>query len=131
MGMHLERIQDWETLARKAGHRPAALARLVGVSVRQLQRVFREQRACTPREWLVQSRLRHAAELLRQGKSDKEVAAAVGFQTASSLCHFFQQTTGGTPQEYLVAGPIRSEWTSRWSPHTSTKSTRALNHFEL
>lgn len=109
MGMHLERIHDWETLAREAGHQATALARLARVSVRQLERHFKQRCNATPRDWLIQTRLRHATELIRAGQTDKEVAAVVGFRAASSLCHFFKQTTGCTPQEYPETQTRRPE----------------------
>lgn len=105
MARHLERIQnrEWVARARASGHWATRLAQSVRVSVRQLERHFEEHRGCTPRVWLIQTRLDHAKELLRQGLSDKEVAPAVGLGSNSTLCHFFFRNTKLTPQQYLAA----------------------------
>jgi transcriptional regulator GlxA family with amidase domain len=62
------------------------LARLVGMSQRQLQRLFREHLNMTPTKYYLTLRLRRARELLLQtDMSIMQITMACGFQSA---CHF-------------------------------------------
>ena len=62
------------------------IARLVGLSQRQLQRMFKYYLDVTPTHYYLQLRLRRARELLLQtGMSIMSVTVACGFQ---SSCHF-------------------------------------------
>ena len=131
MGMHLERIQNWETLARQARHQAAALARLARVSVRQLERHFQQKHHSTPRAWLIQSRLRHAIEAVRAGQTNKEVAHAVGLQTASSLCRFFRQAADCSPQQCLATLPAEADRNQSPFRPNLPSPTRDLTHFEI
>jgi len=62
------------------------LARLAGMSQRQLQRLFREHLGMTPTHYYLTLRLRRARELLLQtDMSIMHITMACGFQSA---CHF-------------------------------------------
>jgi transcriptional regulator GlxA family with amidase domain len=62
------------------------LARLAGMSQRQLQRLFREHLGMTPTHYYLTLRLRRARELLLQtDMSIMNITMACGFQSA---CHF-------------------------------------------
>ncbi|MFN0217338.1 MAG: GlxA family transcriptional regulator [Hyphomicrobium sp.] len=62
------------------------LARLVGLSLRQVQRMFQETLNTTPSKYYLRLRLRRARELLLQSQlSITEIAVSCGFQ---STCHF-------------------------------------------
>ncbi len=98
---HLEWIVDWESLARKAQHKAANLAKLNKASLRCLERFFKEKLKFNLHQWLIGTRLRHAAQLLEHGQTQKEVASEVGFETVSALCHFSKKHTAMSPAQYL------------------------------
>jgi AraC-like DNA-binding protein len=102
MRKRLEWIHDWERLARQASHKATKLASDTGFSLRHLERFFKKQPEKSLHAWLIDTRLRHAIELLGEGESHKEVAAEVGFSSDVALCHFFTMHTGFPPKRYLV-----------------------------
>ena len=73
----LLRITNWEQRAAEAKYEPADLAGLCSISLRQLERHFREHKSVTPREWLRQLQCRKAGELIEKGYSTKAAAAEV------------------------------------------------------
>jgi len=101
MDLLLQRIEDWEPRAREAQHHAAQLARLCKCSLRKLERFFQERFRLCPRQWLIGTRIRHAVELLQQGRPIKDVALEVGFKFPSGLCRFFRKTTGLPPIRYV------------------------------
>jgi len=73
----------------------------VGVSRRQLERLFRETLGRTPGAEIQRLRLERAGELLAQSDLPvAEVAAISGFGTAEYLATLFKQATGLTPLRY-------------------------------
>ena len=75
------------------------LARLAGLSLRHVQRMFHEALGMTPTAYYLRLRLRRARELLMQSKmSITEVAVSCGFK---STCHFsksYRSVFGCTPR---------------------------------
>ncbi len=64
----------------------AELAKLAGLSLRQIQRMFQETLGTTPTKYYTRLRLQRARNLLLQsGMSITQIAVACGFQSA---CHF-------------------------------------------
>ena len=57
MNSHLDRIDDWPSLARAAHYRSEELASLADFSLRQLERYFAERFGKPPRAWLKELRL--------------------------------------------------------------------------
>ncbi len=75
------------------------LAKLAGLSLRQVQRIFQVSLETTPTKYYLQLRLRRARELLLQSQmSITEIAISCGFQ---STCHFsksYRALYGRTPR---------------------------------
>ena len=75
------------------------LARLAGLSLRQVQRMFQESLDTTPSKYYLRLRLRRARELLLQSQmSITQVSVSCGFQ---STCHFsksYRALYGRTPR---------------------------------
>jgi transcriptional regulator GlxA family with amidase domain len=75
------------------------LAKLAGLSVRQVQRMFQQNLDTTPTKYYLRLRLRRARELLLQSQmSITEIAVSCGFQ---STCHFsksYRALYGRTPR---------------------------------
>ena len=86
------------------------LATLVGMSVRQLERRFRETFKSTPQQYILKLRLLEACELLANSqKPITESALEVGFYDHSSFSRKFSATMGVTPSQYrkgMVRKPI-------------------------
>lgn len=86
-------------LARKATL--ADIAGAAGLSVSRLSHLFREQTGQTPQQHLENLRMRYAAELLeRTGFSVKQIADAVGFESAFYFSLRFKARTKLSPTDY-------------------------------
>ena len=77
-----------------------ALALRTGVSPFHLVRVFTRAVGLSPHQYLVQTRIRHATELLTQGLPCSFVAAMTGFADQSHLTTQFKRYLGITPASY-------------------------------
>ena len=102
MNSHLDRFHDWVSLARSAGYRPAELARLCSVSLRQLERHFEHRFGSRPQVWLSDLRLEQAPELLLQGCYVKAVALELGFKDAPHFCRRFKLRYGLSPLAFVA-----------------------------
>jgi AraC-like DNA-binding protein len=79
------------------------LAKLVGLSVFHLIRIFRTDTGLSPYAYLGQVRVHRAAELLRAGMSASMVASATGFADQSHLTRLFKRLVGVPPGAYQRA----------------------------
>lgn len=96
----------------------AAIARRAGMSVRSLNRHFREQVGTTPLRWLLRARVRRAQSLLETTRLPiEQIASRVGFGSPSAFREQFQRSLGTSPLAYRRA--FRS-------PSASKGGTRAL-----
>jgi transcriptional regulator GlxA family with amidase domain len=76
------------------------LAREVGLSRRQLERLFRQHLGRTPAQHYLETRLERARDLLRQTDQPvMAVACATGFVSASHFSTCYRQLFGRTPRE--------------------------------
>lgn len=76
------------------------LAEICQLSVRQLTRGFRASRGCSIGDYVANSRLEHAKQMLQGDQSIKSIAYSLGFSTPSSFCFAFRRATGQTPREF-------------------------------
>lgn len=84
-----------------SGERAPSFARRLGVSRITLDRALRAASGTTAAGWLRQTRLRLAADLLREGiKTVAAVAAASGFADPDSFARAFRRQYGRTPREW-------------------------------
>lgn len=85
------------------------LARRVGLSSRQVERLFRRYLGTTPRQYALTHRLRRARMLLRNTSLGVlDVALAVGFATASHFTKSYRDHFGVTPTRDRGAGAARA-----------------------
>ncbi len=78
----------------------SALAAEVGLSTRQLERLFRRYFDCTPTRYYLDLRLKRARHLLSQTSMPiLEVALASGFISASHFSKCYREHFGKTPRE--------------------------------
>jgi AraC family transcriptional regulator len=79
-------------------------AREVGLSCFHFLRMFASVLGVTPHQYLVRSRLRHAAALLAdQGRSITDVALDVGFADLSNFVRTFHRAAGVSPRAFRRA----------------------------
>lgn len=79
-------------------------ASLVGLSPFYFLRLFKRVLGLTPHQYLVRSRLRHAARLLSEGnQSITEIAFDVGFGDLSNFVRTFHRAAGVSPRDFRRA----------------------------
>jgi AraC-like DNA-binding protein/quercetin dioxygenase-like cupin family protein len=78
----------------------AALGSAAGVSPHHLVREFTRVVGLSPHQYVIQSRVRRAAELLAGRQPPSDVAATVGFVDQSHLTAHFRRLMGMTPAAY-------------------------------
>jgi AraC family transcriptional regulator len=76
------------------------LAELVGLSVRQLTRGFRDSRGISIGAYVEEKRISEARRLLASGMSIKNIAFQLGFASPSAFSHAFRNATGETPRGF-------------------------------
>ena len=86
------------------------LATYVGLSRRQLQRLFQRYLNCTPSRYYVQTRLRRARELLQQTRlSLVEISSLTGFVSSSHFSKSYKEHFGHSPSsERRTASPAEA-----------------------
>lgn len=89
---------QWEQLAQEAEFNLARMSSLIGLSRRQLQRIFKKRLHCTPTRWLRELRCRLAQRLILQGYSSKAAAAELKYATQPHFCREFKKVFGVSPQ---------------------------------
>lgn len=81
-----------------------SLATLSGLSPYHLIRAFQKQYGFPPHAYQIQSRLRFAKKLLRQGRPIAETAQECGFHDQSHLHRHFKRALGITPKQFINSG---------------------------
>jgi transcriptional regulator GlxA family with amidase domain len=88
------------TLASQSDYQPAKMARLCRLSLRQLERIFKVESGCTPRQWLRMQRLNSALLLLRTAQSVKQVGYSLAYAQMPQFCREFKTRFGITPNQF-------------------------------
>ena len=97
-------VRDWLDAHGCEVVRLTTLARLAGCSPGLTNRLFRQQFGLPPYEYLLQRRLRLAAQRLRESaQSLADIAYEAGFADQSHLQRLFRRAYGTTPQAYRQA----------------------------
>ncbi|GAB4050511.1 GlxA family transcriptional regulator [Catellatospora paridis] len=77
------------------------IAARAGMSIRSLNRRFREQTGTTPLQWLLRARIRRAQHLLEATAQPVDrIAAQVGFGSPTAFRDRFKRIVGTSPQHY-------------------------------
>jgi len=97
----LRAVTDWRVLACQVRYHPKLLAELCGVSLRELERFFLAEMKQPPRRWLRVQRLPQATQMLSQGRTQKDIAAALAFSHPSHFIRRFTESYGCTPGAWL------------------------------
>jgi transcriptional regulator GlxA family with amidase domain len=93
--------EDLRELAAAHGYNARRLARYLGISSRQLQRIFKSRLNCSPALWLREQRLLRARQMLSTSSSVKRVAYSLGFSQVSQFCRDFKARFGHPPSAEL------------------------------
>ncbi len=101
--------QALRALASTCAYDSRTLASALGISQRQLQRLFKRQFGCTPQAWLQAERLETARQMLCGAASVKEVAYTLGFPQLSQFSRDFKRHFGVTPSA-CAPGLTRRSW---------------------
>ena len=94
---------------------PTVIAEKVGISTRQLERLFGKYLNCSPKKYYVEMRLDKARNLLIQtDKSVTDVAFACGFDSTGHFSRVYRAAFGVTPslQQSKITGAVRRMRTS-------------------
>ncbi|GGM77573.1 GlxA family transcriptional regulator [Dactylosporangium sucinum] len=115
-GSALEPLLRWMQDNTDADLTLAELAGRAGMSVRTLNRRFREQTGTTPLQWLLLTRIRRAQHLLETTDRPVElVAADVGFGSPTAFRERFKRVVGAAPHTYRAAFRTRKTGAGRES----------------
>ncbi|MDR5907195.1 GlxA family transcriptional regulator [Franzmannia qiaohouensis] len=103
LGTHNRRLIEAVALIERHLEEPLSLAEVArrsGVSPRQLQRLFEQHLATSPRQWYLRRRLERARQLLEETDLDVLAAGlACGFTSSSSFARAFRAQFGMSPRE--------------------------------
>lgn len=95
------KVQEWLQHNFQRQLQVSAIAAQFDISVRSLNRRFRQATNTTPLHYLRALRLEQAKELLKQSNLGiSEVAAQVGYQDPSHFCELFKKDSAVTPNAY-------------------------------
>ena len=105
--VHVVRARDFIEADPREPLTPASIARHVGVSVRALQRAFRDHLDCTPMQYVRYCRMRGAkAELAETEPGTRTVAGVAeswGFHNHGRFANDYRQRFGMNPSQTLAA----------------------------
>jgi transcriptional regulator GlxA family with amidase domain len=97
----LTRVLDWLTENLQVEIGVEDIARRAAMSVRSLNRRFKEQVGTTPLKWLLRARVRRAQVLLETtSHSVERIASEVGFGSVTALREHFRRVVRTSPQAY-------------------------------
>ena len=77
----------------------------VGASARTLARLFQQQLGMTFGQWRQRVRLAHAAALVSLGTPLADVAASLGYESASAFSAMFKRALGRPPSSFFAGEP--------------------------
>jgi AraC-like DNA-binding protein len=84
---------------------PRDLAKVLGFSADYFSRCFRRSYGCSPRRWLLEQRIRHAAERVRETKlSVGEIAGEFGYENLFLFSRQFKAVMGHSPLVHRRGG---------------------------
>ncbi|MES2938019.1 MAG: transcriptional regulator FtrA [Pseudomonadota bacterium] len=106
----LSKLMDWVRARPAHPHSLKSLAARAAMSVRTLQRQFREACGLSPVEWLTRERVQIARELLETTRKPLgQVAALAGFGSDESFRRHFRLLAGTSPLAYRKQFGLRQE----------------------
>jgi AraC-like DNA-binding protein len=101
MGTNHLKTDELRSVIKQKGFSVKAVAVHIGLDVRTLERLFRQQLQTTPKAWMMRERMALALPLLAEGFSNKQVANSLSYTCESNFCRDFKRCYGCSPQEYV------------------------------
>ncbi len=97
-------VLAWMDQNLQSGLSARRIAKRAGMSVRNLNRRFREQTGLTPLRWIARGRVRYAQSLLEgDDHTIERVASEAGFASAAAFREQFRRVAGTSPAAYRRA----------------------------
>ncbi|MFW5829391.1 MAG: helix-turn-helix transcriptional regulator [Planctomycetota bacterium] len=82
---------------------PGDLADACGLGLGHFRRLFKTTFGCSPRAWLAEQRIRHAADLLRESDiSVDDLAQACGYESTPAFTRCFKRIMGQAPGQWRL-----------------------------
>lgn len=78
----------------------SVIAKSVGLERTYFATLFRRHTGRTVHDWLVETRVRHAFQLLEAGDKVEVVALSVGFRSRAAFNRAFSRATGHSPSRW-------------------------------
>jgi transcriptional regulator GlxA family with amidase domain len=102
MNNRLHHTQNWPERAQQANWCADALAKDCGVSLRALQRFFKEEMGESPKKWLAKERQLHGMKVLKGCSCIKETADNLGYKHTHHFSRDFKAHWGYCPAEMIA-----------------------------
>ena len=103
----LQLITNWAEVAERAHYRPQNMAKLCGVSVRELERFFIERTSKSPHHWLSDLRQMKALQMIAAGKSIKEISIDLHYSCPAHFSRAFKHLHGVSPTGFRTLAPLQ------------------------
>jgi AraC-like DNA-binding protein len=94
-------MRDWITEAHKAGYQSEALARRLGLTEPELEKLIREHFRVTGKDYLRALQINYAVGRLEAGESIGKTALKSHFKTQPQFSREFKKLVGVSPSAYL------------------------------
>ena len=98
--------QNLDELAFKCSYKVQEVSQTLGISTRQLERMFQTTLGMTPKSWMREQRMIRARQLVRQGCSLKSIALLLGFKRYSHFNTEVQAFYGMSPTSLVASEKI-------------------------
>lgn len=92
--------QSLGPLALGGGFKVGSLCKNLGVSERQLHRLFIDSLGISPKDWLRRERMVQARQLLLEGLQVQQAAAELGFRSIKDFSREFQAVCELSPTDF-------------------------------
>jgi AraC-like DNA-binding protein len=102
MNSRLNDVRDWAELAHNANYGVHEIADRCEVSVRQLERFFRERTGESPHVWVNKVRQERAIAMLKDGFMVKEAAVNLGYKSVAHFSREFKRFHGFPPSRHRL-----------------------------
>lgn len=107
MNLKLRRLTDWPERAHDSKYCVKTLAKHCDVSIRTLERFIKLKFAANPHDWMIEVRMRRAAELLPETSCIKETSDQLGYKNQNHFSREFKKHYGHAPSQPQSSRRVR------------------------